>query len=150
MYGQKCSLSKIWPYLLVNSGLRHLVGRQTNTTILLQFQIGMSSACINPIVYGYLNETFRAEFKEIGKTLKNALLARNCRMPQSLQRKPENLTTNAQLELATYRNVSSIHKNSNFEVVVDKSLSSPTLKQLIPREAQISSHYNFRTKRYTV
>ena len=113
----------------------------------------MSSACINPIVYGYLNETFRAEFKEIGKTLKNALLARNCHMPQSLQRKPENLTTNAQLELATYQNVSPIHKNisnSNFEVVVEKAISSPTFKQLIPREAQISSHYNFRTKRYTV
>ena len=114
----------------------------------------MSSACINPIVYGYLNETFRAEFKEIGKTLKNALLAKNCHMPQSLQRKPENLTTNAQLELATYQNVSPIHKNisnSNFEVVVEKAISSPTtFKQLIPREAQISSHYNFRTKRYTV
>lgn len=25
----------------------------------------MSSACINPVLYGYLNETFRAEFIEI-------------------------------------------------------------------------------------
>ena len=114
----------------------------------------MSSACINPIVYGYLNETFRAEFKEIGKTLKNALLVRNCHMPQSLRRKPENLTTNAQLELATYRNVTPIHNkdisNSDFEVPVDKTICTSTFKQLIPREAHISSHYNFRTKKYTV
>ena len=27
--------------------------------------IGMSSACINPILYGYLNESFRAQFVEI-------------------------------------------------------------------------------------
>lgn len=27
----------------------------------------MSSACINPVLYGYLNETFRTEFTEIVK-----------------------------------------------------------------------------------
>jgi hypothetical protein len=30
----------------------------------------MSSACINPFVYGYLNETFRKEFIDIGQTVK--------------------------------------------------------------------------------
>ncbi len=27
--------------------------------------LGMSSACINPVLYGYLNDNFRREFKEI-------------------------------------------------------------------------------------
>ena len=31
------------------------------------FQIGMLSACINPVLYGFLNETFKREFKEISR-----------------------------------------------------------------------------------
>ena len=33
----------------------------------------MSSACINPILYGYLNETFRKEFTAIAGPLKSCL-----------------------------------------------------------------------------
>ena len=33
----------------------------------------MSSACINPILYGYLNETFRKEFIEIAGPLKSCV-----------------------------------------------------------------------------
>ena len=35
------------------------------------FQIGMCSACINPIIYAYWNETFREEFFSIGKSVKS-------------------------------------------------------------------------------
>ncbi len=31
----------------------------------------MSSACINPVVYGYLNETYRKEFFDIGRSIKH-------------------------------------------------------------------------------
>ena len=31
------------------------------------FQIGMCSACINPVLYGFLNETFKREFIEISR-----------------------------------------------------------------------------------
>ena len=42
-------------------------------TTLIYYQIGMSSACINPILYGYLNETFRKEFTAIAGPLKSCL-----------------------------------------------------------------------------
>jgi hypothetical protein len=34
-------------------------------TFILCHLLGMSSAAINPILYGYMNETFKAEFYEI-------------------------------------------------------------------------------------
>ena len=34
---------------------------------------GMLSACANPIIYGFLNENFKTEFKEIYKILKSKL-----------------------------------------------------------------------------
>ena len=52
------------------SGLSRLF---TDITSLIYYQIGMSSACINPILYGYLNETFRKEFTAIAGPLKSCL-----------------------------------------------------------------------------
>ena len=34
---------------------------------------GMLSACANPIIYGFLNENFKAEFKELYSILKKKL-----------------------------------------------------------------------------
>ena len=34
--------------------------------------VGMSSACINPLLYGWLNENFRNEFLEIFNIFKSA------------------------------------------------------------------------------
>jgi hypothetical protein len=35
--------------------------------------LGMSSACLNPILYGFLNKTFRREFKNIFGLVANAV-----------------------------------------------------------------------------
>lgn len=50
--------------------MAHCVSFQNNLELtlgifILCHLIGMSSAAINPILYGYLNESFRKEFKEI-------------------------------------------------------------------------------------
>jgi hypothetical protein len=41
--------------------------------------VGMSSACTNPVFYGYWNESFRSEFAEIRKILVRTLCCRNFR-----------------------------------------------------------------------
>jgi hypothetical protein len=51
----------------------------TNKKLIFCPQIGMSSACTNPIFYGYWNESFRNEFSEIKNLLQRVLCCDNIR-----------------------------------------------------------------------
>ena len=80
----------------------------------------MSSACINPILYGYLNETFRKEFKEIAAPLKNCLETKI--LPKCCVPSKENPTETKDFELEP------------LEVKVQNG-SKKVENKLIPREA---------------
>ena len=113
------------------------------------FQIGMCSACINPIIYAYWNETFREEFISIGKTIKSIFFDIHYFINYIFCGifKKQNITTDD-------------HQNHNTEMLADSPqiktrdlvtahlspAQQTTIKMchlqshLIPREAQIISY----------
>lgn len=62
--------------------------------------VGMSSACSNPVLYGFLNENFRNEFKEIFNCNKNNCFSklRKKKKPNLMQRKTSEETNDLQLQ----------------------------------------------------
>ena len=80
----------------------------------------MSSACINPVLYGYLNETFRAEFIQIFQPLRRC--CQNCYSSQCAKQKK-----------SQEKNIEELQP-----LELKESQITKTEKKLIPREPSAS------------
>ena len=93
----------------------------------------MSSACINPFLYGYLNETFRKEFKEIAGPFKSCV---ESKLPTCLRSKLC-CTTKEEIKIQEQERNSNPIELQPLEIKVQNSNGkSPKVEnKLIPREA---------------
>uniref|UniRef100_T1IW42 G-protein coupled receptors family 1 profile domain-containing protein n=1 Tax=Strigamia maritima TaxID=126957 RepID=T1IW42_STRMM len=89
--------------------------------------IGMSSACSNPLLYGWLNDNFRKEFTEVFRTLAITLSAccrRRASVPSKTNRRTNPVVIYTRAESISCADTTRVNNNFTDDTTITQSISN--------------------------